>query len=266
MLNPATIGIILRGGRPLLKLIAAAFFGLILILAFALAMMSSVYNLIIIQQQQLASCGPGLSAVGPNPQPVAARGGQLRLNVATWNAYAFNSTARVIAGIRDIGRAADVIGLQELTPERRRDSMTAAISDTFSVSRANNAVPIIWKKARYSLLAQGSEEVFGVRRIEGGVSGTSIGPKSIQWVQLRDKYTGAVFFVANHHIVPTIDRAGRPDTRNPRRLRLYQQQMDAMVKLVTRLRSFGPTVVTGDFNVAAKADAADAGRASFPTS
>lgn len=192
---------------------------------------------------------------GSGPVPVSNPGARLDVRVATWNTYAYNSTAQISAGIRAIGADADVIGLQEFNPESRRKQVARALADTWAVSRGNNSVQIFWQKSRFQLLAEGSEQVFGLERIEAGVSGTSIGPKSIQWVQLRDAQTGAVFFVANHHIVPSVDRRGLPDVRNPRRLELYRQQMAAMLGVVGKLRPYGPVMVTGDFNVDARRDA-----------
>ena len=75
---------------------------------------------------------------------------------------------------------------------------------------------------------QGNVLEFGVKRIEGGASGTSIGPKHLQWVQLRDRRTRAVFFEVNHHIVPTIESGGHPNGKT-KRLALYRQQMKVML-------------------------------------
>ena len=129
------------------------------------------------------------------------------------------------------------------------------VTNTYAVTQANNAVPILWRQDRYDALAQGAEKVFGVRRIEPGTGGRGIGPKSVQWVRLRDRGTGAVFFVINLHLVPDVERRGHPVVRRPARLALYRQQMTAMLKLVDRFKSIGPVMVTGDFNVAARTDA-----------
>ena len=96
--------------------------------------------------------------------------------------------------------------------------------------------------------------MFDVRRIEPGVAGTSIGPKSIQWLQLRDRSTGAAFVAANHHLVPTIDNRGRPDRTNPKRVRLATMQLDAAGALVDRLAKAGPLFLTADWNIDARRD------------
>lgn len=227
------------------------FGAVVLLLCTALIMMVSLT--LVTWQQQNPRCA-GVVDESTAPRPASNNGAALNVRIGTWNTLASNSTRQVLSGIRAIGAQADVIGLQELDPGSRR-AVKKGLSDTFAVSRGNNAVQIMWKKGRFDVLAQGSEEVFGLRRVEPGVSGTAVGPKSIQWLQLRDRTTGAVFFVANHHIVPSIDRRGHPDTRNHERLSLYRLQMTAMLALVDRLKGTGPVMVTGDFNVAAAADA-----------
>ena len=222
-----------------------------LLLCLTLSLMGSL-TLVTWQQQQVVCAA--VDADSTVPRPVSSSGAALNVRIGTWNTLASNSTSRVLPGIRAIGPRADVIGLQELDPGSRR-AVKKGLSDTFAVSKGNNAVQIVWKKARFDVLAQGSQEVFAARRIEPGVNGTAIGAKSIQWVQLRDRTTGAVFFVANHHIVPSIDRRGHPDTRHPKRLNLFRLQMTAMLALVDRLKGAGPVMVTGDFDVAAAADA-----------
>ena len=202
----------------------------------------------------VTSCGPTGSDFGSAPVVVGNSGSVRDIRVASWNTYAYNSTGRIVAGIAEIGRTADVIGVQELNPERRRNAVERALPE-YGVSAGNNSVQILWRKATVQLMAQDSVKVFDVERIESGVAGTSIGPKSIQWVQLRQLSTGAVFFVVNHHIVPSIENGGRPDDRKPRRIALYERQIEALTKLVTKLRTIAPVMVTGDFNVDARADA-----------
>lgn len=180
----------------------------------------------------------------------------LDVRVASWNTFARNSTGGVIRGLKAIAGAADVIGVQEMNPESRRSAVERAMAaDGFAISAGNNSVQILWRASRYKLLAQGSEKVFDVERIETGVAGTSIGPKSVQWVQLQQVSTGAVFFVVNHHIVPSIENGRRPDDSKPKRIGLYQRQMAAMLSVVGKLRPYGPVAVTGDFNIDARADA-----------
>jgi len=177
--------------------------------------------------------------------------------VSSWNGFAGNSTSRVIGGVRAaIDGGATVIGLQEISQRAKQDALAAALrQDGWAMSSTPHAARIVWDNARYKVLAQGAQKVFDLERIENGASGTSIGPKWVQWVQLQDRETGAAFSVVNQHIVPTIDRGGHPDTRSPRRLALAYKQLASEVSLVGTLRPYGPVAVTGDFNIDAKADA-----------
>ncbi len=201
-------------------------------------------------------CGSGAFAFqGDRPVAASNSGAAFEARIATWNAEAANSTGAVVRGLRRIGTHSDVIGMQELYPESRRRAVEREFGRAWGISKADNAVQILWRTSRYERLAEGSERVFDVQPIESGVAGRSIGPKSIQWVQLRDKDTGAVVLVANHHLVPSIDRNGRPDTSNPKRLALAGRQLTAMVRLVGALRQYGPVFTTGDLNVDERMDA-----------
>src|SRR6185312_8067731 len=92
-------------------------------------------------------------------------------------------------------------------------------------------------------------------RIEPGASGTALGPRWISWVQLRQKSTGGAFTFVNTHFIPTIDYGGRPDTSRPNRLRVYDQEMNALLGLVDRLKAAAPVVGTMDANIDARRDA-----------
>lgn len=227
------------------------------ILAFALPIVLIVGLLFfVLTTQPEDDCLPGDLGVDLPAEPVAVTsGGPFAARVATWNTAAANSTGRIVDGIGQIRASSDVIGFQELNPESRRSTVEQALRrNGWGLSEGNNSVQIAWRLTRFKALAQGSEKVFDVQRIEAGTAGTSIGPKSVQWVQLQDRKTGGVGFVVNHHIVPDIDRLGHPRTSAPKRLSLYQQQMGGMLSVVKKLRPYGPVAVTGDFNVDAKAD------------
>ena len=126
------------------------------------------------------------------------------------------------------------------------------------MSDGNSATPVFWRASRYTLLAQGRVKVFGVVRIEsGGAAGSSIGPKFIQWVQLQDNTTKAVFIAASHHLVPTIETKGRPNRQGPKRVAYAKQQIIAAGELATRLSRGGqiPFLIAADWNVDARKDA-----------
>lgn len=187
------------------------------------------------------------------PQPTGDADAELNLTLATWNTLRSNSVKRTVAGIKAL--RTDVIALQELSGPGRRRQVIAQMAPVYRASSNNNAVKILWRRDKYDLVAQDSVEVFGVRRIENGTAGTSIGPKSVHWVQLRDRSTGADVIIVNHHLVPDVDRKGHPRPGAKRRLRAYHDQMTAMLALVDRLKTVAPVVVTADWNVDARRDA-----------
>ena len=119
---------------------------------------------------------------------------------------------------------------------------------------ADSAVPIFYNASRYKLLAHDVVKEFDVERIENGPSGTSIGPRWIQWVQLQDRTTGAVFFVVNHHIIPGVAAGGRPRTSSPERLAIRDKQVAMANSIITKLRRYGPVALTEDSNVDNRAD------------
>lgn len=223
--------------------------GLPLVLIFSL--------LVFVVLTQPEDCLPAdLPGVDVPAEPVAVTTrAPFTARVASWNTLFSNSTGRVLDGLRSIADAADVIGVQELSsPSRRDDAAQAMARRGWAVSDGNNAVQIFYNASKYRLLAQGSEKVIDVVRIENGTAGTSIGPKSVQWVQLQDRATGGVFFTVNHHLVPDIDRKGHPRPGAPKRLSVYRTQMAAMLSVVNKLRAYGPVAITGDHNVDARAD------------
>ena len=63
-------------------------------------------------------------------------------------------------------------------------------------------------------------------RVAGGPVGRSAGPKFAEWVQLRDRRTGATFVIVNHHLLYNIESKGHPDKRVGKKyLALAQKQM-----------------------------------------
>ncbi|HET9648706.1 MAG TPA: hypothetical protein VFP34_10795, partial [Microlunatus sp.] len=206
-------------------------------------------------------CYPGEAVldevdVPTDPVPIDSSSAPLVARVTTWNTYVGNSTGRVIAGLEALTRVSDVIGAQELfSPNRRAEVAHALAKSGWATSMgADSAVPIFYNAAKYKLLAHDVVKEFDVTRIENGPSGTSIGPRWIQWVQLQDRTTGAVFFVVNHHIIPGVASGGRPRTSAPKRLAIRDQQVAMANSIITKLRRYGPVVLTLDSNVNARAD------------
>ncbi|GAA3632579.1 exonuclease/endonuclease/phosphatase family protein [Microlunatus ginsengisoli] len=191
------------------------------------------------------------------PRPTGA-GARIDVTVATWNTLYTNPAARVVDGIRSIGVAADVIGLQEVTSSRKRAEIAARLGQDWQLyagGDGNNTTPVVWRKANYDLLAHGAVEASGLVRIEPGASGTVLGPRWITWVQLRDRSTGGAFSFVNTHLIPTIDAGGRPARSRPQRLRVYDQQIGRLLGLIDKLKAAGPVIGTIDANIDARGDA-----------
>ena len=193
------------------------------------------------------------------PLPAGAVGAELTVRMGTWNVLKSNSNSRIVAGLLAIGAAgADVIGVQELQRHLRATVARRMKQAGWEMSDGNSATPVFWRASKYTLLAQGRVKVFGVVRIEsGGAAGSSIGPKFIQWVQLQDNTTKAVFIAASHHLVPTIETKGHPNRQGPKRVAYAKQQIIAAGELATRLSRGGqiPFLIAADWNVDARKDA-----------
>ena len=205
------------------------------------------------------ACTAAVGADSSVPLPAGAVGAELTVRMGTWNVLKSNSTTRIVTGLQALGTAgADVIGVQELQSHLRPAVSRRMEQAGWEMSDGNSATPVFWRASKYTLLAQGRVKVFGVVRIEGGgAAGSSIGPKFIQWVQLQDNSTKAVFIAASHHLVPTIETKGHPNRQGPRRVAYAKRQIVAAGELATRLSRGGqiPFLIAADWNVDARKDA-----------
>lgn len=212
-------------------------------------------------QAQNSQCAVGTNAGADTsvPLPAGAAGASLILRMGTWNVLKSNSDARIVAGLQSIGAAgADVIAVQELQQNHRATVARKMKQAGWAMSDGDTATPVFWRAGKYKLLAQGREKEFGVERIErGSAAGRSIGPKWIQWVQLQDTSTGAVFIAASHHLVPGIETKGRTDPQGDRRVALAEKQIVAAGQLAKRLGRSGqiPFLIGSDWNIDARKDA-----------
>ena len=205
------------------------------------------------------ACTSAVGADGSVPLPAGAVGAPLSVTMGTWNVLKSNSNSRIVAGLLTIGKGgADVIGVQELQRHLRPTVARRMKQAGWEMSDGNSATPVFWRASKYTLLAQGRVKVFGVVRIEsGGAAGSSIGPKFIQWVQLQDNTTKAVFIAASHHLVPTIETKGHPNRQGPKRVAYAKKQIIAAGELATRLSRGGqiPFLIAADWNIDARKDA-----------
>ena len=201
-------------------------------IAVVLALVLGVPGLLVVAswQQQNTSCATTSTATGADtsvPLPAGAAGAELTVRMGTWNVLKSNSTKRIVAGLQsrrrggggcDRGAGAAVLHRGTVARQLRAAG--------WSMSDGNTATPVVWRAGKYKLLAQGRVKEFGVVRIEpGSAAGASIGPKWIQWAQLQDVSTGAVFIAASHHLVPGIESKGRTDRHGPRRVAYAKKQI-----------------------------------------
>ena len=142
-----------------------------------------------------------------------------------------------------------MVGLQEFREKFRGATIKNALPG-WAWSNQNTSVPIAWNAAKFDLVAKDRVQEFGVTRVAGGPVGRTAGPKFAEWVQLRDRRTGATFVMVNHHLLYNIESKGRPDKRvGTRYLNLAQKQMKVERDLVDRFTALQlPVVVTKDGN------------------
>ena len=183
------------------------------------------------------------------PVPSGNPDAKLAFRAASWNVLKSNSVSNVAAGLKTISGTAEVVGLQEFREKFRGPTIKNALPG-WAWSNQNTSVQITWNATKFDLVAKDRVQEFGVTRVAGGPVGRSAGPKFAEWVQLRDKTTGATFVVVNHHLLYNIESKGRPDRRVGKKyLALAQKQMRVEQQLVDRFTALGlPVVVTKDGN------------------
>ena len=185
--------------------------------------------------------GGGVSTGGEVvPVPSGNPDAKLAFRAASWNVLKSNSVSNVAAGLRQLAGTADVVGLQEFREKFRGPTIKNALPG-WAWSNQNTSVPITWNAAKFDLVAKDRVQEFGVTRVAGGPVGRSAGPKFAEWVQLRDRRTGATFVMVNHHLLYNIESKGRPDKRvGTRYLNLAQKQMKVERDLVDRFTALQP--------------------------
>ncbi len=198
-------------------------------------------------------CFTGMTTAGEAiPMPSGDPNAKLAFRAASWNVLKSNSVSNVTRGLQELATTADVIGLQEFR-EKFRGAAIKNSMPGWAWSDQNTSVPITWNTDRFDREPVAKNRVleFGSTRVSGsGPVGTSAGPKFAEWVQLRDKRTGATVVIVNHHLLYNIESKGHPDKRVGRKyLGLAQKQMDVEQQLVDRFKALQlPVVVTKDGN------------------
>lgn len=194
----------------------------------------------------------------PPPEPV---------QVATFNTASFQS---VRGAVHDIGQivaqGADIIALQEMSSGTRRAAVSAAfvscetcVYDMYVApgGAVPAGTPILYRKDRFTLQASGSVQVTEATYVgPRGAGPSTIRPKYVNWVRLRDQLTTRQVYVLNNHTVPSVQAPSGGPNDNTARLRIYRKHMNGLKALVTELLAAkrAPMFVVGDFNVNFRTD------------
>ena len=255
------------GGSTLTSVVVvAAVVGVPLLVGFLVLAMVAAGVVVIALNAQQASLGCSFDlGVGKGvPLRSNSAAAPLSVKVGSWNADTRNTTDRLTRGVRAVGAAgAGVVGLQEISPTRRRHTIEKALAGTWAFSAGDSVTPIGWRADRYDLLTQG-DIVLGPPRLRNGRSNPSSGVPTMPWVQLRDLKTKAIFFVINVQMPAGVESAGRPGG-DEERLDRYRSQLKVLLTKVDELAKSGPVLITGDFAVDAKTDGRTKSR-TFPYS
>ena len=190
---------------------------------------------------------------GLGSQAVTASGSFMSYNVY-FGADAPESTGisienRYLKAAQLIAREApDIAVLQEVTDafyQKAAGALSAYEYYGTSHGEGNEIAPIIWKKAKYTLVDKGSFEAPG----EWCATAREY-PRTINWVVLEDGETSKQLLVLSVHGQPDMDGVFNTEARN--------KTMTLVAERIRSLRGeFGniPVVVGGDFNMAADSEA-----------
>lgn len=181
--------------------------------------------------------------------------------IASFNTASFLSTRAAVRDIKAVANSpVDILALQEMSSPERRDAVRAALVDcdgcVFDMFvPAGGAVPagtpILYRRDRFWVIESGSVQVTEETYVgPRGAGPSTIRPKYVNWLRLRDRLTRRQVYVLNNHTVPTVQAPDGGPNDNKERLAIYRRHMAGLTALVTQLSDTGGAMfVTGDFNV-----------------
>jgi hypothetical protein len=145
--------------------------------------------------------------------------------------------------IHDVKRAAkhgELIGWQEIGPERYKDAIRDLPGFKHFMPKGLQT-PISWKEDKFKLLDS------GVERMHGGLA--KVSPhRQVAWVKLQNKETGETIIHMNTHLVSGAWNS-KIQRSDPWRQKMWHKHIDGMKKLVEKFEKKGhPVTITGDFN------------------
>jgi Putative peptidoglycan binding domain len=150
------------------------------------------------------------------------------------------SQDKVLHDVRKAAKTGEIIGWQEIAPERYRQAIRNLPGFSHFMPKGLET-PISWKSDQFKLLDS------GVERMHGGRAGISP-HRSVAWVKLQNKETGETMIHMNTHLVSGAWNS-KIQRSDPWRKAMWKQHMTKMNKLVERFEKKGfPVTITGDFN------------------
>lgn len=143
----------------------------------------------------------------------------------------------------DVQRAAktgEIIGWQEIGPERYRDAIRNLKGFSHFMPKGLET-PISWKTSEFKLLDS------GVEKMHGGLA--KVSPhRQVAWVKLQNKETGEVMIHMNTHLVSGAWNS-KIQRSDPWRKAMWNRHIEKMGNLIEKFEKQGhPVTISGDFN------------------
>jgi hypothetical protein len=185
------------------------------------------------------------------PAPVSSSSAQFEPDpvvVTTANIHRTMPRRQARADIARAARAGDVVLTQENRRRRAGDlapnGWTAYAPRHPSACREN---VVYWDPGRFRRVVERRVVLYPRRTFPASRRCASV-------VVLEDRRSGIVVPVVSVHMIPHVERAGRP-RRLPTRIRIYHRTLDRLVRVLATVEARrGIVVVGGDWNVDYAAD------------
>ena len=202
----------------------------------------------------VAQAGP-VARSGPVPAAEAAEAEPTRVRVATANLYVRLPWRLARQDLERLLGRAEVIGLNEVGPERAAQirrwlpSGWSLVRPTDARSPWSGSNAVLVDRTRFELLDEGV--VFGSR---AAMPAYRIDSRWITWVRLQERETGATLVHLQTHLDAAVERAGLPRAGAATRVRNNARYQRTVLRLVRSFAAQAEVVVGGDWNVDARAD------------
>lgn len=179
----------------------------------------------------------------PGTQPTSAgnaKGGKFDVVSMNVKSNPLMSQDKVRHDVQRAAKTGEIIGWQEIGPERYKDAIRNLKGFEHFMPRGLET-PISWKKDQFKLLDS------GVEKMHGGLA--KVSPhRQVAWVKLQNKETGETIIHMNTHLVSGAWNS-RVQRSDPWRKKMWNQHIEKMGNMVERFEKKGfPVTISGDFN------------------